>query len=164
MRRAFRTTHVCVLCFLVFTIVLGSACPRYPTSKRSSPRCSSVSSFASFHHQEAVAGWRCSTSGKDIVKVQCSGPLSIHRITDGRFPCCGTTFWSRQGRNYVLCAITCSEFTRARVSITRLCVPVLQLSPEVKDLLDRILVPKEEDRITIPEIEAHRWCVSTCFV
>lgn len=38
----------------------------------------------------------------------------------------------------------------------------LQLSPEVKDLLDRILVPKEEERITIPEIEAHPWCVHCC--
>ena len=33
-----------------------------------------------------------------------------------------------------------------------------QLSPEVRDLLDHILVPKEEERITIPEIEAHPWC------
>lgn len=36
-------------------------------------------------------------------------------------------------------------------------VLLLQLSPEVRDLLDRILVPKEEERITIPEIEAHPW-------
>ena len=34
-----------------------------------------------------------------------------------------------------------------------------QLSPEVRDLLDHILVPKEEERITIPDIEAHPWCV-----
>lgn len=34
---------------------------------------------------------------------------------------------------------------------------VQKLSPEVRDLLDRILVPKEEERITIPEIEAHPW-------
>jgi hypothetical protein len=37
-------------------------------------------------------------------------------------------------------------------------VLLLQLSPEVRDLLDRILVPKEEERITIPEIEQHPWC------
>lgn len=35
---------------------------------------------------------------------------------------------------------------------------LLQLSPEVRDLLDRILVPKEEERITIPAIEQHPWC------
>jgi serine/threonine-protein kinase SRK2 len=34
---------------------------------------------------------------------------------------------------------------------------VQKLSAEVKDLLDHILVPKEEERITIPEIEAHPW-------
>ena len=38
-----------------------------------------------------------------------------------------------------------------------------QLSPEVRDLLDHILVPKEEERITIPEIEAHPWCASQGF-
>lgn len=39
-------------------------------------------------------------------------------------------------------------------------MPTLQLSPEVRDLLDHILVPKEEERITIPEIEAHPWCAN----
>ena len=29
----------------------------------------------------------------------------------------------------------------------------------MRDLLDHILVPREEERITIPEIEAHSWCV-----
>ncbi len=40
--------RMCVLYFLVFAIFLGSACPRCPTSRWSSPRCSSGSSFASF--------------------------------------------------------------------------------------------------------------------
>lgn len=31
----------------------------------------------------------------------------------------------------------------------------------MKDLLDHILVPKEEERITIPEIEAHPWCATS---
>ena len=35
----------------------------------------------------------------------------------------------------------------------------MQLTPECMDLLNRILTPKEEDRITIPEIERHPWCV-----
>ncbi len=41
----------------------------------------------------------------------------------------------------------------------------MQLSPEVRDLLDHILVPKEEERITIPEIEAHPWyeILHSCF-
>jgi len=29
------------------------------------------------------------------------------------------------------------------------------------DLLNRILTPKEEDRITIPEIVRHPWCVGS---
>ncbi len=33
-----------------------------------------------------------------------------------------------------------------------------QLSPEVRDLLDRILVPDEKERITVPQIQAHPWC------
>ena len=36
----------------------------------------------------------------------------------------------------------------------------VQLTPECMDLLNRILTPKEEDRITIPEIERHPWCVA----
>mmetsp|Transcript_11499 Transcript_11499/g.34542 ORF Transcript_11499/g.34542 Transcript_11499/m.34542 type:complete len:421 (+) Transcript_11499:87-1349(+) len=48
--------------------------------------------------------------------------------------------------------------TRGRWSdvphIKKLCT---KLSPEVKDLLDKILVPSETERVTIPEIEAHPW-------
>lgn len=33
----------------------------------------------------------------------------------------------------------------------------LQLSTECMDLLNRILVPNEDERITIPEIEQHPW-------
>lgn len=33
-----------------------------------------------------------------------------------------------------------------------------QLSPEVRDLLDRILVPDEKERITVAQIQAHPWC------
>jgi len=36
---------------------------------------------------------------------------------------------------------------------------VHKLSPEVRDLLDKILVPNEADRITIPNIKAHPWYV-----
>ena len=51
---------------------------------------------------------------------------------------------------------TCTPLSALTFRSTAL---LLQLSPEVRDLLDRILVPKEEERITIPEIEAHPWCV-----
>mmetsp|Transcript_11498 Transcript_11498/g.34535 ORF Transcript_11498/g.34535 Transcript_11498/m.34535 type:complete len:420 (+) Transcript_11498:87-1346(+) len=34
---------------------------------------------------------------------------------------------------------------------------VRKLSPEVRDLLDKILVPEETERLTIPQIEAHPW-------
>jgi len=39
--------------------------------------------------------------------------------------------------------------------------PAAQLTPECMDLLNRILTPKEEDRITIPEIVRHPWCVGS---
>lgn len=147
------TTHVCVLFFLLFAFLLGSACPRRPTSRRSSPRCSSRSSFAAFHHQEAVAVRGAAH------QEGCRAAVPYLSVASPRDGVCAAAPRSGPDRG----AITCSGFTRARGSIKRLCFPVLQLSPEVKDLLDRILVPKEEDRITIPDIEAHRWCVSTCF-